>query len=242
MEGVTFTVDYWNYLITHTIGTLSEAQIFGNTTQYASLFTRCSQVPAAQRSLFSACEIPGGNPIAYVTNTYLNLGDTRTDGLDGTFHWISDLTRYGRFRFDYRGTYTLTYRFQVQPYGPFYQQRGVYNDAAVVIPYVHYATLSWDKADWTAQIANSFEAGYNDCNAQCAVSPAYYDRVGAYSIWNLIGIWHGPKGLTITGRIDNLFDTNPPFTNKNTGLGTGYDERYTNPLGREFSLTLAIKF
>jgi len=90
----------------------------------------------------------------------------------------------------------------------------------------------------TAQIANRFEAGYDDCNAQCAVSPAYYDRVGAYSIWDLIGIWHGPKGVTIAARIRNLLDTNPPFTNKNTGLATGYDERYTNPIGREFSHAL----
>lgn len=242
VEGVTFTVDYWNYLITHTVGTLSEVQIFGNTTQYASLFIRCSQVPAAQQSLFSACGIPGGNPIAYVTDTYLNLGDTRTDGLDVTLHWISDLTRYGRFGFSYRGTYTLKYEFQVQPNGPFFRQDGVYNQGAVVIPYIHYATLTWDKDDWTAQIANSFEAGYEDCNAQCAVSPTYYDRVGAYSIWDLIGTWHGPKGVTITARVDNLFDTNPPFTNKNTMLGTGYDEHYTNPLGREFSLTLDVKF
>jgi iron complex outermembrane receptor protein len=242
VESVTFTVDYWNYLITHTIGTLAETQIFGNTTQYASLFIRCSQVPAAQRSVFSACEIPGGNPIAYVTDTYLNLGDTKTDGLDFTFHWSSDLTQYGRFGFDYRGTYTLNYQLQEEPYGPFYQLAGVYDNGFVVIPYIHYATLIWDKGDWTAQIANSFEAGYDDCNAQCAVSPAYYDRVSAYSIWDLIGIWHGPKGVTVTARIDNLLDTDPPFTNKNTGLATGYDERYANPIGREFSLTLDYKF
>jgi iron complex outermembrane recepter protein len=249
IEGVTFTVDYWNYLITHTIGTLSEPQIFGNTGQYANLFVRCSQVPAAQQHLFSPCEIPGGNPIAYVTETYLNLGDTRTDGIDAGLHWISASTQYGRFAFDYRGTYTLRYQFQEQPYGAFFQEAGVYgplstgsNSGSVVIPYTHYATLTWDVDEWTAQIANSFEASYEDCNAQCAVSPAYYDRVGAYSLWNLSVAWHAPKYVMITARVLNLFDTNPPFTNKNTGLGTGYDERYTNPLGREFSLTLDARF
>lgn len=242
VEGVTFAVDYWNYLITHTVGTLSEAQIFGSTGQYANLFVRCSQVPAAQQHLFSPCQVPGGDPIAYVTDTYLNLGDTRTDGLDATFHWISPLTRYGRFSFDYRGTKTLKYQFQEQAHGQFLQQAGIYNFGAVVIPYNHYATLTWDMGDWTAQIANAFEAGYEDCNAQCAVSPAYFDRVGAYSLWNLSGTWHSPEHFTITARVLNLFDTNPPFTNKNGGLGTGYDERYTNPLGREFSLTLEARF
>jgi iron complex outermembrane receptor protein len=54
--------------------------------------------------------------------------------------------------------------------------------------------------------------------------------------------WAGIKGLTLTAGILNLFDEDPPFTNKGDGFQVGYDERYANPLGRQFLLRAAYEF
>ena len=50
------------------------------------------------------------------------------------------------------------------------------------------------------------------------------------------------RGLTISAAISNVLNRDPPFTNKNIGIGFGYDERYTDPIGRAYSLRISYDF
>jgi iron complex outermembrane receptor protein len=52
------------------------------------------------------------------------------------------------------------------------------------------------------------------------------------------------KNLTITGGIKNLFNQDPPFSQRIEGGGNqlGYDGRYTDPLGRQFYVVGNLKF
>ena len=53
------------------------------------------------------------------------------------------------------------------------------------------------------------------------------------------------KALALTLGIKNIFDTAPPFSIQNldgTGNMRGFDARYADPLGRQFSLSGSYKF
>ena len=78
----TFSVDYWNYLIEESIGVLGEGTIFGNSDKYSDNFVRCSQLTPDEQASNDRCTVTGGDPLAYIVNTNLNLGSFKTSGLD----------------------------------------------------------------------------------------------------------------------------------------------------------------
>jgi len=52
------------------------------------------------------------------------------------------------------------------------------------------------------------------------------------------------NGLTLGLEARNLFDTDPPYVNSRQGQnsGGGYDPTVTNPIGRQFALSLRARF
>lgn len=238
---LSFGVDYWSYLIKRTISALAESAIYSDPNKYAGLYVRCSAVPAAQRVAIGICNIPGGDPIAYIVDTASNLGDIRTSGLDITSKWSSGMLRFGRFDLSYRGTYVTRYDFQREANGPIFSRDGVFLDGSPVLRYSHFVGFNWDRAAWAAQLSNRYKSGYEDCNAGCVIDPQFFRRVSSYSLWNLAVSYSGIEHLALSAGVTNLFDTNPPFTNRKAGIGNGYDERYADPLGRVYSLTASYQ-
>jgi iron complex outermembrane recepter protein len=244
---LSFGADYWDYHVKQSIGALQDSAIFADLTKYGGFIVRCSQVPAVQRATITACTIPGGDPIAYVDTTTLNLGDTKTSGVDVTAQWSFD-TGLGRFGFNYRGTYVTKYEFQREPGGAFFDRNGIYFDGNPIIRYMHYAFFNWDRGPWAARAANRHKSGYRDCNAQCNVGAgtsnpsAFFNDVGSYTLWDLSGTFTTQQNLAFTLGIQNVLDRDPPFTNKTSGLGSGWDERYVDPLGRTYSLLVSFQF
>ena len=92
---------------------IGEQTIFADPVDYANLFVRCSQAPAARTATIGACHIPGGDPLAYIVNTNQNLGITKTSGFDFQANWQGSATQYGTFNIGLRSTYVKNYDFQV---------------------------------------------------------------------------------------------------------------------------------
>jgi iron complex outermembrane recepter protein len=248
-SNVQLGVDYWRYHISGTISPVAESAIFGNVAQFGDLIVRCSQADPALLPNIPLCRTPRtGDPIAYVVQTNQNLGDTKTDGVDITFRWAIGEFDFGRLAFEYRSTVVLNYDYQLLPNGPFQDRAGVYRDNFPVIDYSHYATLAWTRGPWTAQLSNRFLNDYVDCNLACpapatpALPPRFNNSVHSYSLWDLAVTWDAPHDVRITARVTNLLDEDPPFTNRNQGLATGWDERFVDPIGRAFSLTVRYEF
>lgn len=245
---ISVSLDYWNYKITDSIGSLTETAIFGDPAKYANLFARCSDptIPAARKNTIPGCNIPGGDPLAYIKNTYLNLGDIKTSGLDGAFTWNGGATEWGSFSFTLRGTYVTKYEFQVEPNGVWYNPVGNYNSqfGGPVIRYRQFANLGWQMGAWTANLFNSFSAGYFDQNNPASVSAPYrQNSVGNTSVWTLSGSYSGIKGLTLQAGVINLFTSDPPFSNQTGNFGArGYDDRFASPLGRTWQLAARYSF
>lgn len=243
-----FGVDFWDYHLKTQISTIGEQTIFADPAKYANLYVRCSQAPADRRAAIGACQTPGGDPLAYVINTFLNLGDTKTSGVDLQANWNSGATASGRFTASVRSSYVMKYEFQVEPGGAWFKPTGNYSAqfGGPVIRYQQVTTVGWEKGPWSTLLVNRYQSGYRDQNAQGApfnVAPFNTNEVGAYSIFDVSVSYTGIKGLTLQGGVLNLLNTDPPFTNQVSRFqARGYDDRFHNPLGRTYRLSAKYEF
>lgn len=245
---LTLGLDYWEYKIKDSISTIGEQSIFADPAKYANLFVRCSQAPADRRAAIGACQIPGGDPLAYVINTFLNLGDIKTTGIDLQATVNSGPTSVGRFTASLRGTYITKYEFQIEPGGVWFNPLGNYSPQfdGPVIRYQQVVTVGWEQGPWSALISNRYLNGYLDQNAQGApfnVAPFNNRTVGEYSVFDVSVSYTGVKGMTLQAGILNVFDQDPPFTNQVRRFqARGYDDRFHNPLGRTYQVSARYEF
>ena len=243
MDRLAVGLDYWEYEVDKTLGVLSTTAIFGDVDRFGSSIVRCNE--AAPEFFDAAGCVPGapGNPIAYIIQFSQNIGKIKTAGIDFTLNWSHDLGP-GTLSLDYRGTYVDQYEFQRFPGDVFISKLGVFIDGAPIIRYSHYATLAWDQGSWSTQLQNRHLGGYVDYNNGLGRDRSYpfYNEVDHYSVWNLALSYKPSDTWRVTALVKNAFDEEPPFTNKIAGLSTGYDERFTDPTGRAYSLTFSVSF
>jgi len=246
---VSFGVDYWDYTVTNNIGVIGDPAIFADPAKYANLYVRCSAADPARIPTIPGCNIPGGDPLAYVLNTNLNLGDTQTSGFDFTFNWNPSATAYGRFSLNWRGTYVNKYEFQIEPGGVWYDPVANYNtrftddggSPGAVIRFKQVLTVGWEMNAWNAGVTWTHTDGYRDSNNVPA--PWNQNSVGNYNLWDLSVGYTGIKGLTLRAGVLNMFDEDPPFTNQTARFqARAYDDRYHNPLGRTWTLGARYEF
>ena len=247
VPSFSFGIDYWSYEITDAISTIGDQTIFGDPARYANLFVRCSQAPADRRILLGACQNPGtADPIAYVIDIFQNLGDVETSGIDIQANWQGPATPYGRFSIGVRGTYVIDYEFQVVKGGQFFNPVGNFNAqfGGPVIRYQQVTTLGWQQSAWSASLFHRFLSGYRDQNSAASVAPGFRNnKVRDYSIFDLSASYTGFRNITLRGGILNLLNTDPSFSNQTARFNArGYDDQWTNPIGRAFVLAASYRF
>lgn len=241
-----FGIDYWRYRITESISTIGEQTIFADPAAYASLFVRCSQAPADRIATIGACRVPGGDPLAYVIDTFQNLGNVKTSGFDFQASWNGPATRFGRFNIGARSTYIKRYDFQVVKNGQYFNPIGNYSPqfAGPVIRYQQITTLGWNYDAWNATLFNRYLSGYRDQNNPASNRVGFRDnRVQDYSVFDLGVTYTGFRGITLKAGIQNLLDDDPPYSNQ-TGRfqARGYDDRFYSPIGRVYTVGASYQF
>ncbi len=248
-----FSLDYWDNYIRDSVSQLGDATVFADPAKYASMFVRCSQAPAERRNAIGACQIPGGDPLAYVTSDiYQNLGDVDTNGVDFQLSWNSGATPYGRFNASWRGSYINKYLFQVEPGGTWLDPVGNWNNqfttsgtsGGPVIRLQQVITLGLEKGAWSTQLTYRFMSGYRDQNSQSAPFTAFNNNnVGDLNTFDLNVTYTGVKGLTVSAGVLNLMNSDPPFSNQTARFqARAYDDRYHSPLGRTYTLSAKYEF
>ncbi|WP_418320921.1 TonB-dependent receptor [Piscinibacter sakaiensis] len=240
-NNVTLGFDVWQLKIRNMISSIPEQAVFGAPAKYSAKFFRCSQIPATgagiTRANIDACAgYPniGFDPIAFIDARTENLGELHTSGIDLSAAWRSGATPAGNFGVSMEGTYITKYQYQREQGGAFFDAVGRYSDNAPVFRWQHVLSGTWSKGPWAATLTNRFKGSYSDQNDA--------GKVGAYSIFDLSGSWTGVKNLTVTAGVLNLLDKDPPRTVQNSTFQRGYDPRFTNPLGRTFTLYGSYKF
>lgn len=242
MRNLSFTVDYWSLKIKNLINGLPEQEIFGSAQRYASRFVRCGavaagNVPGFQISDIDACvSYRAGvlDPIAFIDSPTENLGELLASGIDISANWRSGATGFGNFGVGIEGTYFTKYEYQRERNGARINAIGVYTDNAPVFRWQHVLTLDWSAGSWGANMAQRLKTKYLDQGGAAVV--------GSYALYDASLSFTGVKNLTLSVGVKNLLDEDPPRSVQATTFQRGYDPRFTDPLGRTFTVGASYKF
>jgi iron complex outermembrane recepter protein len=182
--------------------------------------------------------------------TAIRAGYVNADGDISKGTEVSVNTRWsglgGRFTAALEGTRMDSYRSRIFKTRDYVEAVGGAWDASnLYLKWKHSARISYSKNDWSTTLSQSYSSGYNDyVPGGVAFAPNYKSKVESYTLYNLSATYKGIKGLTIIGGIDNVLNTDPPFTaaNVDEASGTAWDARVANPRGRAYRINFSYMF
>jgi iron complex outermembrane receptor protein len=232
MPNLDVTLDYYRINVKNEIQAIQAPTIYGNPTQFANLYvlnTAGTLTPAPAANI--QCPTPQAATCGYIIQTDQNTGGITTDGIDLSANYLLK-TNYGKFRFGMNGDLVLNYELQEYAGGPQVSLAGKWNQGnPPVIRYQQLTTLDWTMDKFGAGLNEHFTKGYRDQEPDAAGNAI---EVGNYSLWNAYVSYKPMKTLRILGGINNLFNTDPPFSNQNQNWQAGYNPVFSSPLGRTF--------
>jgi iron complex outermembrane receptor protein len=266
-KGLNATLDYYNIQVQNQIVTAA-----GNDPSFVPSFVRGPATPVdiSNGDGTSHVGVPEIGPIIYAKSPYINLGGTKTSGIeaDVSYRWrVAD----GTLKANLSAAHTFSYLTEVAD-GVSYQLAGTQGPSVVGGATGNpkdraQFTLGWNQGplDVTATVnyTSSFSGldpsvGGTDCASSAAdvggrtyfqnlVQPAYYCHVASFTTTNLNVQYKVSSNLTLKGSILNLFDKQPPFdvsTYGNAGAQTSYNAslHQAGAIGRFFSLGLNYTF
>nr|WP_295080898.1 TonB-dependent receptor [uncultured Roseateles sp.] len=230
LNELSASVDYWNIRKTDVISDLSEQVILGNLARYEKDYVKRDQY---------------GELIDTILLKKENQGELRTSGIDVDLLYRLKTNELGRFTASLTGTYVLNYERQFGDGEPFLNNAGQFLSDQVIQKWRHRLALDWDIGNWGLTVGNTYLSGYRDHNT--AFNP-YTDQllearsVSSYSLWDLSGSWRVNKDMKLRAGVQNLFNTQPPFSNQGYYFLATYDPTYTDPRGRTFYASLNYSF
>ena len=246
VKSLSIGFDLWDVKLNDQIKTLPESEVFGNPAKYMNLFSAYYD-PIQKDKVLAASLSP------------FNLSSSHYRGLDWD-HSFSTATPVGKLSLNWTGTYMLKADIKALPGDEAEHSVGrfnSYNDVTFRLISRLTATLKQSDA-WVHALTATYHSGYHDMpliaddvavrlvNSDGSQGD-YVDMqrdVRSYTVWDWQSKYKFNKNLSITGGIKNLFNAEPPFSQRIAGGGNqlGYDGRYTDPLGRQFYLVGNYKF
>ncbi|MQA37603.1 TonB-dependent receptor domain-containing protein [Rugamonas aquatica] len=243
--GLSIGFDFWDVKLNNQIQTLSEDTVFGNPKLYDSLL-RTYFDPIQKQNVLAAALTP------------FNLASSHFQGIDWD-HSYKTATPYGKLNVQWTGTF-MSKAEQETPESGVEKNIGRFNSYSdVTFRWISKVTASLRTSDrFTHALTANYHSGYTDqvyseddsvvrtVNADGSLGDyvAFKRRVSSYTTLDWQSKIAFSKQFTLTAGIKNIADIAPPFTIRNAGGGnqSGYDGRYTDPLGRQFYLVGSYKF
>jgi iron complex outermembrane receptor protein len=242
------TLDYYKINLKNTIANIPQTSIYGNPTALASqIVTNSSGTLTPSIAEAANCFPYTASTCGYILQTYQNTGSISTAGIDVSIQY-QQRTPFGKFHEDLEGTTVTKFLWQEYYGGPTVSLVGFDGGGTLYQPalrWSHNARLDWTSPQsmFGAGISNRFYSSYIDEYNTGATQTGPQRTVGAYSTWNAYVSYRPIKQLTALFGIQNLANTNPPFTNAaENNFAAGYNATLTNPLGRDFYLNLKYDF
>ena len=189
--------------------------------------------------------------LSAVDQRIVNAGESVTEGIEvsvkGGFNAVG-----ARWTAGMEGTYLLAKKSRVVSSAPWSASEvGQFTTGGDLgLRWKHNAYISAKLGDWGSTLSQTFRSGYNDQVlpgvASGLVSPVNWKpKVDSYTTYNLSATYTGIKGLTLTGLVKNVLDTDPPFAvtyDSNFGSGSSWEPRVADPRGRAFVINAEYKF
>jgi len=152
----------------------------------------------------------------------------------------------GRFTAGMDGTRMDSYRSRIFKTRDYVEAVGGAWDASTIyLKWKHTARVTFAKGPWSSTLSQSYSSGYKDFVPDgVAFAPDWKRDVDSYTLYNVSATYKGVKNLTVIAGIQNLLNTDPPFTAANVDVapGTAWDARVANPRGRAYTLNLSYHF
>jgi len=190
----------------------------------------------------TACiDTPDPASCIFVDGRSLNLGRSQMQGIDFNIRYSTRVGDSDRVSLGFNGTYLTTYKVAFTPGGDF---KSLKNRIFNPLTFKARAMASWEHGPFTVRWELTHIGGYiNDI-----VTPV--QKIPSYTLTDLSLNWDvsrtfdmGIKSVNLGFEVRNLFDVDPPYVNSIPGGngGGGYDPTVTNPIGREFAVSLRTK-
>ena len=221
--------DLYHISFTNSISVLADSDLF-DPAQFAT-FSKYYHYNSAGDLSTDGTQCPGSQ-CGYVSRQEQNLGGVKTDGVDIALGYRANAGRFGKLNFGLQSTWVHSFKYQNLPDGPYIQNVGVYTGTNPVFRWQHNGTIGWNLDPFSLGLAVHYKSGYADLNQPDAPAPTV--KVSSYTTMDLYGTWAAVKGVSLTLGVRNLTDSKAPFTNQTELFQTGYDPRYTDPIGRTF--------
>jgi len=247
IQNMGITLDYYRILLKNTIGAIPPEAIYGNPTLFANEITPATSGPYSGTLTPSIGEATYCTPYTlsscgYITLTDQNTGQITTDGFDLSVQYLQH-TAIGTFREDLEGTTVTQFRLQEYTGGPTLNLVGWYNQGnQPAFRWEHELRLDWTSPgdSWGGGLSDRFYSSYID---EFPDGNGNERTVGSQSIWDGYVSYKPVAGMTVLFGIQNLLNTDPPFTNASTSnFAAGYNPIFSNPIGRDFYLNVSYKF
>ena len=196
--------------------------------------------PPGALDCYNGINIPA---CVYVDGRSLNLGSTKMNGIDFNLAYRMSVGSADTLMFQADGSYLTTYKVAFTPEGAL---QDFQNHIFQPLTFKGRGSVGWDHGPFNGQLMVSYIGGYkNDIVIPNEHVKSYMpvDLSFGWQINQSFNIEH-TQSLTLGFEIRNLFDTDPPYVNSRPGTngGGGYDATVTNPVGREFIMSLRAKF
>jgi iron complex outermembrane receptor protein len=209
VRNLSVGLDFWWVKIANQIEEFPESSVFENPDLYSDRIVRAAD-----------------GSIDHIVTGLANLGKVKTNGVDVSLDYLFPNTPYGQFGANLQGTYVDRYDYQETLGGAYIDRVGDYEGTGVSARWKHNLVGTWNLGPYRASVTNRFTTGYYDQDRSTN------SRVASYSVWDMSAGYTFDKALDLDVGVKNMFDRNPPFSNQTDNFQTGYDPRYTDPLGR----------
>jgi iron complex outermembrane receptor protein len=232
IQNLDITVDYYRINLRSRIGTVPASAIYANPVAFANNYVLNNAGTLTPASLANIqCPTPAAATCGYITTTYNNTGGNTTSGFDVSGAYLLD-SDFGKFRVGYESTFVTSFQLQQYAGGPELNLVGQFNGGQQpVIRYQHQLTLDWSYKAFGAGLSEHFTEHYIDYAPDAAGNLL---TVGNYSLVNGYVSFKPIPPLKLLVGINNLLDTDPPFSNQEQNWQSGYNPIFSSPLGRTF--------
>ena len=232
IHGLRLSASYYNVKYKNTIYKATLSDVLSNPAfaDFRVINPTPAQIAAEEAAVPPEMEVYSYINYDLIFRSYaINLGVRKFAGLD--FDGSYDLsTSFGDFNLLADANLKLTDKQQVVPGTPFSDRLGT--DQAP--RWKGRAALTWNLKPVTINLAMNYTDSFRYSNGsefKKAKSWTTFDLVGRVALDNV------REGLSLQGRVVNLFDQDPPFVDNTNG----YLPALASPFGRQFELTLRAK-
>ncbi|HRE82744.1 MAG TPA: TonB-dependent receptor [Opitutaceae bacterium] len=244
LPGLQLTLDYW---ITEKVDA-----IVSPTGPTAILASPESYPGRIERAAPSADDLAKGwlGPVTMVDFRPVNVGFTKTNGVDIKLNYTREVGNLGRFSTTANATWTDSFRDQVLPINPIVERAG---SSGNPLKWAGYGSVFWDKQAWTAGVT----ATYIDSYVAASTTPSQAfptgngldgSKIASATLWDLLVSYRVPASrmndrswrrwlddTKFTLSVKNVFNKEPAFR---TDIYSYYS-RYEDP--RQCYITLSAK-